>query len=55
MSLEAVKQVTEAEELGRQKKAQAQQDARRLVAEAEKAGQQLVLSPAARCGGNRCR
>lgn len=43
MSLEAVKQVTEAEEAAKQQKLQAQQDARRLVAEAEKAGEQLVL------------
>lgn len=38
MSLEAIKQVTEAEEVNRTKKAQAQAEAKRLVAEAERAG-----------------
>lgn len=42
MSLEAVKQVTDAEQRAKVRKAQAAQDARRLVAEAEKAGQQAV-------------
>lgn len=43
MSLEAVKQVTQAEEQGRAQKAQATQDAKRLISEAEKAGRQAVL------------
>lgn len=42
MSLEAVKQVTQAEEQGRAAKAQAAQEAKRLIAEAEKAGRQTV-------------
>lgn len=42
MSLEAVKQVTVAEEQCRVQKAQAQQDARRLFSDADKAGQALV-------------
>lgn len=43
MSLEAVKQVTLTEEQGRAQKAEAVQEAKRLVAEAEKAGRQLLL------------
>lgn len=43
MSLEAVKQVTQAEEQGKAEKAKAAQEAKRLVAGAEKAGRQAVL------------
>ena len=42
MSLEAVKRVTEAEQLSKDRKAQAVLDAKQLVADAEKAGQQAV-------------
>lgn len=42
MSLEAVKQVTDAEQLSKERKAQAAADARQLVADAEQAGQQAV-------------
>lgn len=42
MSLEAVKQVTEAEAQGKLQKAQAAQEAKRLLAEAEKAGRQAL-------------
>ena len=38
MSLEAMKQVTEAEEANRARRAEAQAEAKRLVAEAERAG-----------------
>ena len=38
MSLEAMKQVTEAEQANRAQKAEAQAEAKRLVAEAERAG-----------------
>lgn len=48
MSLEAVKQVTQAEEQGRVQKVQATQDAKRLIAEAEKAGRQAVLDARAK-------
>ena len=42
MSLEAVKQVTDAEQLSKERKAQAVLDAKQLVATAEKAGVQAV-------------
>ena len=38
MSLEAIKQVTETEQLGRQRKAEAAAAAKKTVADAEKAG-----------------
>ena len=38
MSLEAIKQVTEAEQANKQRKAEAQAEAKRTVAEAERAG-----------------
>ena len=38
MSLEAIKQVTQAEQANRQRKAEAQAEAKRLVTEAERAG-----------------
>ena len=38
MSLEAMKQVTEAEQANRTRKAEAQAEAKRLVAEAERVG-----------------
>lgn len=43
MSLEAVKQVTMTEEQARAQKAEAVQEAKRLVAEAEKVGRQILL------------
>ena len=42
MSLEAVKQVAEAEQLSKERRAQAALDAKKLLADAEKAGQQAV-------------
>ncbi|MCD7918400.1 MAG: putative porin [Clostridiales bacterium] len=42
MSLEAVKQVTEAEERAKARKAEAQQEAKKLASDAEKAGQATV-------------
>lgn len=48
MSLEAVKTVTLAEQKAKEHKAQAAADARRLVAQAEKAGAQTVADAQAR-------
>lgn len=42
MSLEAVKQVAEAERISKERRVQAALDAKKLVADAEKAGQQAV-------------
>lgn len=42
MSLEAVKQVAEAEQLSKERRAQAALDAKKLLTDAEKAGQQAV-------------
>ena len=42
MSLEAIRKVTQAEQAARDKKAQAADEAKRIVAEAERAGRQLV-------------
>ena len=42
MSLEAIQEVTQAEQTAREKKAQAADEAKRIVAEAERAGRQLV-------------
>lgn len=42
MSLEAVKQVGEAERISKERRVQAALDAKKLVADAEKAGQQAV-------------
>ena len=42
MSLEAIQKVTQAEQAARDKKAQAADEAKRIVAEAERAGRQLV-------------
>ena len=42
MSLEAIQEVTQAEQAAREKKAQAADEAKRIVAEAERAGRQLV-------------
>ncbi len=50
MSLEAVKQVTLAEEQGRTEKAQAAQEAKSLIAEAERIGRQAVQD--AQTGGD---
>lgn len=48
MSLEAMKQVTEAEEANRARRAEAQAEAKRLVAEAERAGKARLRRPAPR-------
>lgn len=48
MSLEAMKQVTEAEEANRARRAEAQAEAKRLVAEAERAGRPAWRRPAPR-------
>ena len=48
MSLEAMKQVTEAEEANRARRAEAQAEAKRLVAEAERAGKAAWRRPAPR-------
>lgn len=42
MSFEAIQKVTEAEQLSREKKAEAVAEAKRIVAEAEREGRQLV-------------
>lgn len=42
MSLEAVKQVAEAEQLSKEQRAQAALDAKKLLTDAERAGQQAV-------------
>ena len=42
MSLDAIQEVTQAEQSAREKKAQAADEAKRIVAEAERAGRQLV-------------
>jgi V/A-type H+-transporting ATPase subunit G/H len=42
MSLEAVKQVTDAEQLSKERKAQAAVDAKQVIASAEQAGQKAV-------------
>ena len=42
MSLEAIQAVTQAEQAAREQKAQAADEAKRIVAEAERAGRQLV-------------
>ena len=42
MSFEAIQKVTEAEKAGREKKAEAAAEAKRIVAEAERLGKQLV-------------
>ena len=46
MSLEAMKQVTEAEEANRARRAEAQAEAKRLVAEAERAGKARLADAA---------
>ena len=48
MSLEAMKQVTEAEEANRARRAEAQAEAKRLVAEAERAGKARLAEARAR-------
>ena len=48
MSLEAIQAVTRAEQAVRDKKAQAADEAKRIVAEAERAGRQLVADARAR-------
>ena len=42
MSLEAIQEVTQAEQAAREQKARAADEAKRIVAEAERAGRQLV-------------
>ena len=42
MSLEAIQAVTQAEQTAREKKVQAADEAKRILAEAERAGRQLV-------------
>ena len=46
MSLEAMKQVTEAEEANRARRVEAQAEAKRLVAEAERAGKARLADAA---------
>lgn len=43
MALEAIKKVAETEQVSSQRKAEAAQNAKKLVAEAEKAGQEMIL------------
>ena len=42
MSLEAIQKVTEAEQAARERRAKAAEEAKRIVADAERAGRQLV-------------
>ena len=48
MSLEAIQAVTQAEQAAREKKTQAADEAKRIVAEAERAGRQLVADARAK-------
>ena len=48
MSLEAIQKVTEAEQVARERRAEAAEEAKRIVADAERAGRQLVQDQRAR-------